>query len=229
MNALISSLTGQGAKIAILALITATGCIGSQTAEDLPPSPLFLGVAYDVSGSVDERGLPVLTSMHLEQIISILKARGGFMAVGLIDEQAFAPLVRLEVAPVVGRLDERAQRNIQNQKQISQFREEATKQVDRLRNAGKTDINGALARFDLFFNEPILPSHAEKILICISDGLDTGPWRKKSIQLSADVKVFTVGIEGRLAQQLFGDQALRFESIDAAIKHLKTIGLKNKE
>lgn len=199
------------------------GCASSNREASPPERPLWLGVAYDVSGSVDQRELPVFTAAHLEKILATLKARGGATAFGLINEKAFKPLTRIELKRVAGRLDERAQINGDNQKAIGSFKAQVEEQIRRPRNAQRTDITGSIARFALFFGEPAIPVKAEKFLLFISDGIDTGPWRRLSdVHLPEGVKVFVVGMESGLAEKLFGKQATLslFEGIDAAINSL---------
>lgn len=185
------------------------------------PAPLCVAVAYDVSGSVAQLELPVMTMEHVDKIISLVKKRGKCIAFGLIDEKAFEPLTRVELFQVSGKLNERARINQRNQKGEAEFSELVEKKINRPRNARRTDINGSIARLGLFFSEPTIMADAEKVLIFISDGIDTGAWRTlKGIKLPKDVKVFVVGIEENLARKFFGQQAVLFEGIDAAIEGL---------
>lgn len=163
----------------------------------------------------------VFTAAHLEKILATLKAREGATAFGLIDEKAFEPLTRIELERVAGQLDERAQINTKNREVISRFKNLVEKKLGRPRNSRRTDIKGSIARFALFFEEPAIPTNAEKVLLFISDGFDTGPWRRLSnVRLPEGVKVFVVGMEREMAEKLFGKQAILFEGIDAAINSL---------
>ena len=193
------------------------------------PAPLCVAVAYDVSGSVAQLELPVMTMEHVDKIISLVKKRGGCLAFGLIDEKAFAPLARLELLQVSGKLNERARINQKNQKGEAEFREILEKKISRPRNAKRTDINGSIARFGLFFSEPTFMADAETVIIYISDGVDTGTWRNlKGIKLPKDVKVYVVGMEENLARKFFGQQAVLFEGIDAAIETLGSVNVKSR-
>lgn len=197
-------------------------CNPAPTRSSEAKDALYLGVAYDVSGSVEQLQLPVMTVEHVKGIVSVVKKRGGAVAFGLIDEKAFEPLTRLELVPVTGKLDERARANQKNLKAQADFEDKVKKKIDRKRDARATDIKGSIARFSLFFSEPSIPGHAEKVFICISDGYDTGPWRKLSnIRLPEGVKVHVVGMEAGMARKLFSNQAILFESIDAAIENLR--------
>jgi hypothetical protein len=204
-------------------LVTAVLLKGCTNTYDLGRDllPIYIGLAYDISGSVAEIGLQEMTPDYLTQLLSILSDHGGTMAFGLIDDKAFEPLLRLELSPVDGRLDERAQQNRKNQEAVISFQSMMIEKIQKPRNAQHTDINGAVARFRLFFEEPTIPSNAEKIALFITDGIDTGPWRKLEIKMPSTVKVYTVGIESQMAKKLFGERVIRFESIDAAIKYIK--------
>lgn len=204
----------------VLFVIIWTGCTNTNPYSK-SSAPLCLGVAYDVSQSVANVEMPAMNTAQLEQILAMLKKRGGVIAFGVVDEKSFEPLLRAQVVPVQGQLDERAQRNQKNIKVLANFTTAVSAKFNRPRNARRTDINGSIARFTLFFNEPNHPANAEKVFICVSDGFDTGAWRKfKGIHLADDVRVFAVGMETRLAEKLFGANVTLFESIDAAIKSL---------
>jgi hypothetical protein len=202
-------------------LAAALGGCTSNRASTKSQAPLYIGIAYDVSGSVNEIELPVLTVTEIDRIIAVLKAHGGTLTFGLIDENAFKPLLRLELDPIVGRLDERAQLNINQRKAISEFRTKVEAKMNRLRNATVTDINGSIDRFTLFFGEPTIPPSAQKVMIFYSDGIHTAPWRKLANNLPDEVTVFTVGMERSLVRKVFGEHAILFESIDPAIKALE--------
>jgi len=208
-----------GSLIALFMMV-AWGCTKTTPASTFG-APLCLGIAYDVSQSVANVEMPTMTTDQLDRILTVLKKRGGTIAFGLVDEKAFEPLLRAQVVPVQGQLDERARRNQQNIKRLTDFTTEVAAKLNCQRNALRTDINGSIARLTLFFDEPNHPANVEKVLIFVSDGLDTGLWKNfKEIHLADDVQVFAVGMEARLAQKLFGPNAILFESIDAAIRNL---------
>ena len=99
--------------------------------------------------------------------------------------------------------------------------------LNRRRDAQRSDVAGIVARFALFFDEPTVPTGAEKVLIMLTDGQDNGPWKKdSSIRLPQDVTVFTVGIRPDLARTLFGDRVAIFEGIDPAVQSLGSTKLK---
>ncbi len=207
--------------VLIISLFLACGT-GHEASSD-PQSPLYLGIAYDVSGSVNKQGFPALTSAHLDQLVTLFGKRGGVIGLGLIDEEAFEPLERLELKPVVGRLDERASQNRKNRKAIANFKMAVKHKIERPRNAVRTDLDGAMSRLALFFGEPTIPAGALKVALIVSDGVHTARGRKLSTRLPEDVVVLTVGIEQQLAEKLFGKQTQRFESVDAGIQYLKHV------
>lgn len=191
---------------------------GEQKSAELV-EPLCLGVAYDVSRSAQP--LPEVTMGHIERILKVLNARGGCIAVALVDESAFRPLTRLKLEPVTGRLDERAEKATRNRKAEKEFLAKVETMISRPRNASKTDIKGTIARLVLFFNEPGIPAQAEKVALFISDGIDTAHWQgSRRSHLPDDVAVYVVGMEKGLAETWFDGQAVLFESPDAAIENL---------
>lgn len=184
--------------------------------------PLYVGVGYDVSRSVATAHLPQFTSNHLDRLIGLVNKSGGVVSVGIVDELAFEPLAKLQVLRVAGRLDERAQINQKNHESEKAFKADVASKISVPRNARATDINGSIARFSLFLDEPTIPANARRVVIFISDGIDTGPWRRLAgVRLPAGVKVFVVGMERTLAVRLFGKNAVLFESIDSALDGLK--------
>lgn len=199
------------------------GCSGSGAEEKGGEAavPLCLGVAYDVSRSAQP--LPEVTMGHITRIVNdVLNARGGCIAVALVDESSFRPLTRLKVEPVKGRLDERAAIATTNRKAQQEFLTKVEAMISRPRDAGRTDIKGTLARLTLFFNEPGIPAETEKVFLVISDGIDTAHWQGTgNNHLPDDVAVYVVGMEQSLSEKWFDGQAVLFESPDAAIDNLK--------
>lgn len=182
--------------------------------------PLCLGIAYDVSRSAEP--LPELTMGHLERLLRIMKTRGGCVAVALVDESAFKPLTRLKIETVKGRLDQRAEIAKRNRRAEEEFVTKVEAMLTRPRNAKRTDIKGAFARLGLFFGEPGIPAGAEKVFLIISDGIDT-VHRQGLVgnSLPDDVTVYVVGMEKWRATQWFGEQAVLFESPEAAVDNLE--------
>lgn len=208
----------------LFVLLLIDGCSSNHGKERAKAHPttiqLIIGLLYDVSGSVEQKGLTFFAGEHIDKMISILNRRGGEMAFGIIDEKAFEPLIRIKLVQVDGRLDVRAKQNQKNLIAIERFRFEVLAKTKRRRDARYTDINGALARFRLFFMEPTIPANAVKIAIFVSDGIDTGPWRFRKISLPQDVQVLAVGFETYKAKQLFGDKVILFEAVDSVIRYL---------
>lgn len=194
------------------------GC--SQSVEQPPMPPLHLGVAYDVSASAQP--LPELTMEHIQQLLKVMNARGGSIAVAFVDESGFQPLTRLKLETVAGRLDERAHLHSKNQRMAEDFLAKVEGLLTRPRNARRTDIMGTVARLRLFFSEPNIQAGAEKVLLFVSDGVDT-VHRQGTPSLPDDVAVYVVGMETKVADRLFHGQAVLFESPHAAIEHLDSI------
>ena len=194
-------------------VLSILGCADGKKQEAKQPTPLILGIGYDVSGSAEKNGVPILNMSHLDKSITIIQKRSGNLAFGVMDDKSFEPLDRLPLPIVAGRLDERAQATLKSKDSIAKFRSDVEPKLKE-RNSKVTDFYGSLNRFMLFFNEPT--PHAEKILIVISDGIDTVT-KRSNIQIPADLKVFAVGMDKSLAVKIFGDKVVLFESIDSAL------------
>lgn len=209
----------RGVVGAVLVMLAACGQSTEQQKIEAA-KPLCLGIAYDVSRSAEP--LPELTMGHLERVLQIMKTRGGCVAVALVDESAFKPLTRLKIETVKGRLDQRADIAKRNRRVEEEFVTKVEAMLSRPRNAKRTDIKGTFARLGLFFGEPGIPTGAEKVLLIISDGIDTV--HRQGLagnSLPDDVTVYVVGMEKGLAAQWFGEQAVLFESPEAAIDNLE--------
>ena len=188
---------------------------------EIPEHLLYLGILYDVTGSV--RSLPVLTEAQLEKIIKVLSLRGGSLAFTVIDERADKPLARLTLVRVSGRLDERARKKVKNDEAVTVFKDQVRPALLRARDASQTDFYGPVAKINLFLTEPVIPKGARKALLIISDGIHTFPKNKQVKPPTPDVSVLVIGIEEELARKFFKDRVSLFESIDSAIEALTTI------
>lgn len=188
---------------------------------DSPEPLLYLGILYDVTGSV--RSLPVLTEVQLDRIINMLARRGGSLAFTVIDERADKPLARLPLTWVSGRLDERARKKMKNDQAVAAFKQQVLPTLRRTRDASHTDFYGPLAKMNLFLTEPVIPKGAHKALLIVSDGVHTAPKRKQYKSPAPDAAVFGIGMEEDLARRFFKDRVSLFESIDSAIEALAII------
>lgn len=218
MGATMRFMTQMLAGVALL-MIAACSRSGEQKSTE-SVRPLWLGVAYDISRSAQP--LPELSIEHMERLLRVMNARGGGIAVGLVDESSFQPLTRLRLETVAGRLDERARLHSKNQRAQEEFVTKLEAMLSRSRDAGRTDIKGTIARLGLFFREPGIPTGAEKALLFISDGINTAHWQGSgNNHLPDDVTVYAVGMEKGLAERWFGGQTILFESPSAAIENLE--------
>ena len=97
--------------------------------------------------------------------------------------------------------------------------------------AQRTDLYGAVTRIMLFFEEPSNSGRAQKYFLIISDGIDdVGQARQSSpILMPLNLNVVTVGVRPTIAQQLFGGQAVLFESISPAIAYIRESSTELKE
>jgi ssRNA-specific RNase YbeY (16S rRNA maturation enzyme) len=207
------------AFLGLLGLFLA-GCT-PMNAEPLPKSaPLVLGIGYDITAST--RDLPIPTEEQLDELISVVKSRGGIVAFGLIADK-IEPLTRLEVAPVAGRLDERARAAQKNRKTVAEWKERVAAKLARPRNVQVTDFYGFTRQMDTLFRERTIPESAVKVLLLSSDAVHTAKRNPRAQALPTDVTVLAIGVERPLGDKLFGERILYFEDIASAIKMLRTL------
>ncbi len=208
----------------IAAVILTAGCtVGSEEVTYESQHPVLIGLAYDISGSTNSNGVPVVTIAHVDSLVDLIKSYGGTLAVAFIDDKGFDRLERLALDPVKGRLDERARLNAKQQDSVTVFRQRVSGLLSRPRNARDTDINGVIGRLTLFLEEPRVPANASRLVIFLSDGIDTVSSKKvKGIALPSNTTVIAIGMKKELALKLFGKKVLLFESVDAAIQAVPT-------
>lgn len=190
--------------------------------------PVVLGIAYDISASVQE--WPELDSLTLRELAFYVGRRGGLIAVGHIREDSYLPLQRyplkLDAVEVKGKLSERAHQHQYNLKRkaefsaaVAHFVNEVREKIVVVRNKKRTDINGALKRYRLFFAEPQFADW-DKILILISDGRQTtgGP-----VQPFSGAQLITVGWPCQDAAAALGQNVICFESLQGMTAYLHSI------
>ena len=190
------------------------------------PFSLYVAVVGDNSVSGDTNGIPKMTLEQVEAIIEKFKKKNGLsikwhagiLALGVVDESAYEPLIKMRISPVIGALNERAKITPENQKAVADFLKKARPLLAGPRSARKSDVYGALDRTALFFKEPTIPKDAQRILIFASDGEHDANKRPKPSPLPKDVQVFTVGMDRRAAKKMFGESVISFESFDSAIE-----------
>ncbi len=213
----------------LLTIIFIIGCSESnenhkQLVQPSNEKPILLGIAYDISGSVNHSISPMDTSL-LKTLALYIGKRKGVLSLGHITSNSYRPLMNypfdINVVEVKGTLQERAIKNQKNIKAINKFSlnltaflSESSKKYLIARNKKQTDIDGSLERFRLLFQEPLYINY-EKILIIISDGKDT--FKKKIKSIPDDSKVLLVGWRDiETAQSIFNDCKV-FESPKAVI------------
>ena len=204
-----------------LAFLILSGC-RQEAQRDSGQMRIWIGTAYDVSGSMLKQKSTQWVPSYLDSLLAILVNRGGTLAFGLISERSFEPLRRITLQKVEGRLDRRATINRSNRRAIQEFKNLMDGQLAIPRTAQFTDVKGSLDRFRLFFNEPQQRKETLKVLIFVSDGLNTvGKERQFDADLTDDVTTLCVGTHPLVAKKLFADRCIMFESIDAAIQYVK--------
>lgn len=206
--------------------------------------PALYAVFDDKSGSVKSARIAPIQEQDLMSIIDILRQTGGELSFGLIGESSDRPLLRLRISvppPLPPKKDsqnafERAEQdstfqeemeNYQAKRQqweadvnqrINAFMEAVRPRLQEPAREKATDINSALARAELFLNEPdsVWPAETakHKFIILNSDGISTV--KRQPVEIKSHARLLLIngsGSEGTIAAL----QPLRFESIQSAI------------
>lgn len=216
----------------LIGLLTAfaQNCTAPEPPENGPrfkSTPVVVGILYDISASV--QCWPELDERSLREIAELVGRRGGMLAAGTISEKSFQPLLKydlkLDSVKVEGTLSERARINQANiaararfDAAVERLLAEVREAIVQPRSRKRTDLNGALERYNLLFQEPSYRNH-ERVLCILSDGKDTVRGR---IHIIPDAQIYAVGWQdAREAAAVFGEKFRRFESLPGLIKFLK--------
>jgi hypothetical protein len=213
-----------------------------RTQSQIALAPGLYSVFDDKSRSVKTARMSPIQEQDLKSLIDILRLTGGELTFGLIGESSDRPLQRLRipvpparpVKPEVQNAFERAEQDAAFQEQIETYEanyqhwEEAVNQRinafleaarPRLQEPARdktTDVYSALARAELFLNEPseVWPGQTHRYIILNSDGIDTA--RGKSVKIKSGARLLLVN--GRNSTGVLDSlDPLRFESKQAAL------------
>lgn len=200
-----------------LAAIFFPACSGSP--EPPQSKPIILSVLYDISRSA--RPLPALDEALLKEFTLPIQRGGGTLALSFIGECDESRMLRLDLNAVSGKLDQRAHLRMRNVRLVTAWIPDTSHNLIPKRDVGVTDINGALARMELFYSDPSLPIGANRLLLVISDGIHTTRChRQEHVKFDDDVKVATVGMDRARARELFGARVAVFSDVDQALAYL---------
>lgn len=204
-----------------LALVLLSACAPSPAVEH-PAVRFVVATQYDMTASAEK--LPQLTMAHVDTLVSTVKDRGGVLAFGLIKDRVDTPFDRLALAPVQGRLDQRAERVLANRQATADWKTAVEAKLARRRDVPITDFRGALDQLATFFREPTLPANALKIALLVTDAEHTAKTATHPhTELPADVVVIAVGIPPKVGRKLFGERVLHFENIPPALDMLQEL------
>jgi len=144
--------------------------------------------------------------------------RGGEIAFLPVKANSYEPLVRLELKPTTHlKLKEKALLHQRQKEKIGIFQKVVIQSIDKGRTNQKTDIYGGLKKMDVFFKEP--KASVKNFLIIISDGYEDAHLFPR-ITLPENVMVFLIGNRNEHFVKTLGDNVLKFENINSAIKHI---------
>jgi len=168
--------------------------------EVIPPTPIDVFLAQDMTGSREQNGIPELTEDHLDQLISILIERGGRLAFMVIDfASKDEPIVDVKIRPIGERPQppkkstqaatqqknkrayEKALRTFvrdstansaKRDKDIQTFKSEVLRRIafSKQHPPKGTDIMSALNTASMFLNNE--DSDASPVALFLSDGID---------------------------------------------------------
>jgi len=229
--------------IAGILLITLAGCNTTEQAhppaQHAGPAPLRVCLMQDLSGSIVETRTPRISQAELKALTELVKARGGELGFGIIQEQSDRGLVRFAV-------DERPAppppepHNPLYRPRWEQQRQQAEAERNRweaqmkLKEQGflkeaqarlasplarRTDVCGAIRRCDLMLAEPC-PAGTLRFLMLVTDGLHNVRGSACPESLAANTRLLLVNgsaVQGIVERY----QPIRFESIEAAIRFIK--------
>ena len=209
------------------------------------PAPALYSVFDDKSRSVKSARIAPLQEQDLMALINILRRTGGELSFGLIGESSDRPLLRLRIpvppAPPVKRevpnAFERAEQESVFQEEMEsyeakhqQWEMEANPRIDAFMQAARprlqepakdkaTDISSALARAELFLNEPgaVWPAETRRLIILNSDGIATT--NLKPVEIKSGARLLLINGSGSLGM-LEPLHPLRFESKQAALDYI---------
>lgn len=204
-------------------------------------APGLYSIFDDKSRSLNCARIAPLQEQDLTALINILRQTGGELSFGLIGESSNCPLLRLRIPlPPTHPAKHTAQNPFERAEQDSAFQEEVKKyeirrqsweaevnqRIDafmeavrpRLQETAKdstTDVYSALARAELFLNEPgaVWPAETHRYIILNSDGIDTA--KRKPVEIKSGARLLLINGSGSLGT-LALIHPLRFESKQAA-------------
>lgn len=204
--------------------------------------PGLYSVFDDKSRSVKSARIAPLQEQDLMALINVLRQTGGELSFGLIGESRMRPLLRLRL-PVPPPLPvkresqnafERAEEDSAFQEamesyeakrkqwemevngRIAAFMEAARPRLQEPAKDKATDISSALARAELFLNEPgaVWPTEPHRMIILNSDGIAT--INRKPVEIKSGARLLLINGSGSLGT-LEPLHPLRFESKQAAL------------
>jgi hypothetical protein len=224
----------------LLAITVAAGLVSCSEEEKEAPTPLRLFIGYDCSISADENNVPQLTPATLDSLINIVARRGGSVNFLPFTSNSNQPVMRLQLNWFGDKtLEERAtlaelqRAHIRNFKTLvqssvgmeagssSQLLRQLRNKREEGRRAERTDIWGAIRRFNMVLQEPYVGTPTQDVGLLITDGIDDAKLFPPS-ELQTQ-HIFTVGMESKKAVEVFGSGALAFESLASALAILQNL------
>ncbi len=223
----------------VLTILIITLLMGCGHAEKFS-TPMRLFVGYDCSISADQNNVPQLTSALLDSFIAVVARRGGSINFLPFTSNSNRSVFRLPLMSYANKgLREKAALAEQQRMAIANFKaqlqpyvapadgplnnlmQETKQKKSSKRRAERTDIWGAIRRFNMVLQEPRIGPPSHDIGLLVTDGHDDAK-RFPPCELQTD-HIFTVGMPAEHAVQLFGTRTLAFESLTSALRLLQNL------
>lgn len=247
-----------GGGVLLMGLLFSSGCFIPPNSEAQPIKPkeaalpvtagppVKIDVMADKTASTQRTRTQQLQPADVDQLIDLLRLRGGDLAVGLIQDQSNRTLLRLRVkvppsepeAPsqegnafeVAERMEKyKADKNqaailkrewqAEVDADVEQFRGELSALLEREPNFRRTDVWGAIWRADLFLSESDAgwPQPTHRYLILVSDAQDNV--KQPATPLRSGAKLILVNGSASLGS-IASLNPERFESVAAAFDYV---------
>lgn len=240
---LLACATQACANVSATAPARVTGACESTPRDACPPVRIL--VCVDKTGSAPFTLTPSLSTGEVEELLRVVRGRGGELAIGVINARSNVPLRRLLLAPPPleplapqpeGNPFLAARANARHRKCLALFEGERRSFMEMTNariqaftaeigsflvskpNAPATDVFGALERADLFFGEPASGSTpgTRDYFVLVTDGQDNV---RKPYRMSTSPRILLVNGTGSVGA-LSALKPLRFENSASAIRWL---------
>lgn len=236
----------QSIIFSILLTLVLRSCSYAQDYSDATCQPVKIAVLQDMTGSINDNGIPIIQLGDIEALITILQRCGGELGVGSISENSNKKLARLvvEMPPIepiapdkkgnpykAARLQSEYKDQLTKYKALhAEWAQKSTANIDKFKTtvqkilggkvAQRSDIWSAVKRADLFLSEDnsSWQTNIQLYAIFITDGEDNA--RKKTLT-NFNKQTKSIVVPGNVGVLTILNP-LRFESLESALRFINT-------